>query len=238
MPAIVQRTSTPQPGIPADFYAPRFEIEVDSETVGPEILGNVLEVKVEMELGPRPSHFQLILDNWDDRAADFKNIESAGKPAQPLFDFGHRVLIRMGYADRLLPMVQGPITALAPEFPQSGPRTLTVSGLDGMFDLIGQARTEVYENKADWEIAEEVALRNGFLRTRVTREGQKNDEVVQQGQDDASFLQTRAQRIGFDFYVRTDPATGGEVLAFVKSEDCDSSKAPLYVFEWGKSLLR
>lgn len=240
MPVTLNRTSTPQPGIPADFYAPRFAIEVDGEAVGPEVLAGVLEVKVDMELGPRPSHFQLILNNWDDRKAGFKNIESAGKPAKPLFDFGHRVLIRMGYANRLLPMVQGSITALAPEFPESGPRTLTVSGLDGMFDLIGEARTEKHRNKADWEIAQDLATRNGFLRTRVTKEGPKHDLVVQQGQDDASFLHMRAQRIGFDFYVRTDPdpETSGETLVFVKSEGCDGSKAPVYVFEWGKSLLR
>lgn len=237
MPVTAQRTSTPQPGIAADVYAPAFKIEVEGEELGPESLGNVVEVKVDLTLGS-PAHFELVLDNWDDRRADFKFIESAGTKTKLLFDLGRRVLIKMGYAGRLFPMMRGQITALAPSFPESGPLTLTVSGLDGMFDLIGQARTATYKNKADWEIAQEVATRNGFLRTRVTKEGPKHKEVVQQGQDDANFLSTRAQRIGFDFFVRTGPALDEEeTLFFVKSESCDTSKAPVYVFEWGKSLI-
>src|SRR5207253_6641388 len=55
----------------------------------------------------------------------------------------------------------------------------------------------------------------------------------------ASFLYTRAQRIGFDFYARTGPAKDEEeTLCFVRSESCDTSKAPVYVFEWCKSLLQ
>lgn len=238
MAGLIKRTSTPQPGIVADYYAPSFAIEIEDQKLGPETLGNVLEVKVDMALGS-PAHFELVLDNWDDRRVDFKSIDSAGKKNRPLLDLGQRVLIKMGYADRLLPMVRGAVTALSPCFPESGPRTLAVSGLDGMFDLIGQARTATYKNKADWEIAQEVATRNGFLRTRVTKEGPKHKEVVQQGQDDANFLYTRAQRIGFDFFVRTGPAIDEEeTLFFVKSESCDTSKAPVYVFEWGKNLIR
>src|SRR6185369_2202840 len=150
----------------------------------------------------------------------------------------HRVLIEMGYAGRMLPMMRGLITALAAEFPESGPRKLIVSGLDGMFDLTGVTKTQSFPKMTDWEIVEELATQNGFLRTRVTKEGPKHKEVVQQDQDDASFLNTRARRIGFDFFVRTGPAAGeDETLTFVKSASCEASKAPVYVFEWGKSLI-
>jgi len=233
----VKRTSTPQPGIPADFYAPGFAIEVEGKELGPESLGNILEVKVEMALG-EPAHFELVLDNWDDRQADIKNIESAGKKTKPQFDLGHRVLIKMGYAGRLISMIRGQITSLAPTFPESGPRTLAVSGLDSMFRLMHRQQTIGYENKADWEIAEELASGQGVqLGTRVSKEGPKHKKLTQQGQDSAKFLRERAQRNSFDFFVRMDPATGEETLVFARSESRDTSRAPVYVFEWGKSLI-
>ncbi len=237
MPVTLQRTSTPQPGTPADFYAPRFEIEVDGETVGPESLGSVHEVSVQMALDS-PTHFELVLDNWDDRRAHFKNIESAGKQTRPLFGFGRHVLIRMGYADRLVPMVLGPITALAPHFPESGARTLTVSGLDRTFDLTGAMEPKKYSNMTDWEIAQEIAAHYDFSGVRVTKEGPKNELVMKRGQNDADFLRTRAQRIGFEFYIRTGPGKDEkDTLFFVKPESIETSKAPVYVFEWGKNLL-
>jgi uncharacterized protein len=236
VPATVQRTSKPQPGLPADFYAPGFEIEVEGRKLGPESLGDIHEVKVVMDLEGVDS-FELSLDNWDDSRVDFKHIRSMKTQSPPLFDIGHRVRVRMGYAGRLLWMVVGQVTALAPHFPQSGPRTLTVSGLGGLFKMRDHKRSpEPYRDKADWEIAQAVAERN-HLRARVTPEGPKHERVVQRDQDDAEFLKERARRIGFDFYMRTDPVTGEETLVFVRAESGETTEAPVYVFEWGRSLI-
>ena len=234
-----KRTSTPQPGIVKDFYAPSFQIEIEGLELSKALLGDIREVKVVMDFG-KPTHFELSLDNWDDRRTDFKHIGSARKESKeesPLFDLGQTILIRMGYADQLFPMVFGQITTLEPRFPQSGPRTLSVSGLDGMFELMGSNEPFKYENKADWEIAQEVGGRHAIV-TRVTKEGLKNLKVMQHGVDEAAFLNSLAQRIGFDFYFRMDPGTGVQTLIFAKSESFKTSKAPVYDFEWGKDLLR
>jgi len=235
----VQRSSKPQPGIPADFYAPGFEIEVEGQKLDPVGLGDLFEVKVEMAIGA-PTHFELVLDYWDDRLADFKNktLELAGVQPKPLFDLGHRVFVKMGYAGRLLPMVRGQVTTLSAQFPASGARALTVSGLDSLFRMMHGQQTVRYVNKADWEIAQELASRQEVrLQTRVTPEGPKHTKVTQLGEDAAKFLLGRAQRNAFDFYLRMDPATGKETMVFAKSESRDTSKAPVYVFEWGKSLI-
>ena len=128
----------------------------------------------------------------------------------------------MGYADRLRSMMRGQITSLAPKFPESGPPTLAVSGLDGMLQLRdrkpGEGETKKYEHMADWEIAQVIAERNG-LRADVTQEGEVHDLVVQKNQDDAQFLMERAKRIDFDCFVLTDPDTGEDTLYFVKPPD-------------------
>lgn len=230
------RTSTPQSGIVEDFYAPGFAIEVEDLNLSPQSLGDVQEVKVVMDLEGVDS-FELHLANWDYGQVDFKHIDSLTRMTPPLFDLGHRVRIQMGYAGRLLWMMGGQVTALAPQFPESGLLSLTVSGLGGLFQLRDHKRSpSPYEDKADWEIAQQVAERNN-LRARVTRQGPKHKLVVQRDQDDADFLKERARRIGFDFYMRTDPATGEEELVFVRSASGETSKAPAYVFEWGKNLI-
>ncbi|HXU30951.1 MAG TPA: type IV secretion protein Rhs [Thermoanaerobaculia bacterium] len=231
MPSTLIRTSTPQSGIPADVYAPSFRIEVEERELDPESRADLFEVKVVLDLEGVDS-FDLSFDNWDDRRVAFKHGDSRR------LDLGSRISVKMGYADRLLWMVRGQVTALAPQFPESGPRTLGLSGLGGMFRLRDHKRSPApYRNKADWEIALEVAERNG-LQARVTRQGPKNERVVQREQDDASFLKERARRIGFDCFTRTEPDSGDEILMFVRSEAGESSKAPLYVFEWGRNLLR
>jgi phage protein D len=147
----------------------------------------------------------------------------------------------MGYADKLLSMVVGQVTTLAPKFPESGSPTITVSGLDGMVQLRdrkpAEGETKKFENMADWEIAQAIAQRNGMSAT-VTQEGEVHDLVIQKNQDDAQFLKERAARIDFDCFVLTDPDSGEATLNFVKPLDGrGGERTRVYVFEWGKTLI-
>lgn len=224
--------STPQPGLPTDYYAPNFKIEVEKKELDPKAHGDVLEVKVVMDLQNLTS-FELSVNNWDDRWIDFKYSDTK------TFDVGNRVFVKMGYADRLLAMMSGRITTLTPQFPESGAPTLGVSGLDPMILLRDnkpdEGKVKSYVNKTDWEIAKLIARRNG-LEPKVTEEGERHDLVVQKNQDDAQFLMERAKRIDFDCYAQTDEE-GREFLYFVKPSDGrDATRTKVYVFEWGKSL--
>ena len=91
--------SVRQPGLPAvDYYAPNFKIEVEGRELDPESKGDVLEVKVTMDLENLTS-FDLTINNWDDEHFGFKYSDAA------IFDVGNRVHVRMGYADDLAPVV-------------------------------------------------------------------------------------------------------------------------------------
>jgi len=222
-------------GLPStSYYAPNYKIEVEGRELDPESKGDVLEVKVTMDLN-NMTHFDLTVNNWDDKHLTFKYSDTG------TFDVGNRVHVHMGYAGELLSMVQGIITSLTPRFPESGPPTLGVGGEDSMVKLkerkAKDGEQKKFVNMTDGEIARAIAVRNGLV-PMVNEQGEKHDVVVQKNQDDATFLMERAKRIDFDCYITVDPDTGKDALYFDAPSDArDGSKVRVYVFEFGKSLI-
>jgi len=223
-----------EPGLPADYYAPDFLVKVESQQLDRASKGDVISVKVTMDLENMTSA-QLTINNWDDRTFDLKYTDTK------TFDVGNRVHVQLGYADRLVSMLHGQISTMAPSFPESGQPTLDITVLDGMLKLRdrkpAEGETKKYVDQADWEIVRAVAARNG-MQAIVAEEGEKHPEVIQKNQDDASFLMERAKRMDFDCYVQTDPGSGEEKLHFERPTDArDGSTVRVYEFIWGKSLI-
>lgn len=221
-------------GVPTDYYAPDYKIEVEGQELSPATKGDILEIKVVMDKDNLTS-FDLSLSNWDDERFTFKYSDTTQ------FDLGKRVHLQIGYAGELRSMVRGIVTTLTPRFPESGVPTLGVSGQDSMVRLKDRKPKEgeqkKFVNMADWEIARAIAARN-HLKFQSTEQGPQHDLVVQKNQDDALFLMERAKRIDFDCYVLTDPASGEETLYFVRPTDGrDGRPIRVYEFEWGKSLI-
>lgn len=232
--------SVNQPGLPTDYYAPDYRIEIEGQELDPKSKGDILEVKVVMDMENMTS-FEFNVNNWDDKTFFFKYSDKPTDPKQVTYDLGNRVHVKMGYAGNLLSMARGQITTLAPKFPESGSPTISISGLDGMLKLRDRKPTEKdikkFVNQTDSDIATIIAQRNG-LDVKVTKTTEKHDLVVQKNQDDAQFIMERAKRIDFDCFVQTDPDTGKDTLYFVKPTDGRSSdKIRVYEFEWGKNLI-
>ncbi|HLK05669.1 MAG TPA: hypothetical protein VKT53_14620 [Candidatus Acidoferrum sp.] len=227
-------TSILAPGVPTDYYAPNYKIEVEREEMDPESKGDILEVKVTMDL-ENMTHFDLSVNNWDDRSLSFKYSDSGR------YDVGNRVHVQMGYADKLLSMVQGIITGLTPRFPESGPPTLSISGQDALVKLKNRkpkdGEKKKFVNMTDADIVQEIAQRNGLI-PKVKRTDVTHDIVIQKNQDDLTFLKERAKRIDYDCFIGMDPDTGQDALFFQPPTDKrDASKVRVYVFEWGKTLI-
>jgi phage protein D len=236
----VAERSVNQPGLPTDYYAPDYRIEIEGQELDPKSKGDILEVKVVMDMENMTS-FELNVNNWDDKTFFFKYSDKPTDPKQVTYDLGNRVHVKMGYAGNLLSMARGQITTLAPKFPESGSPTISISGLDGMLKLRDRKPTDKdvkkFVNQSDSDIATIIGQRNG-LDVKVTKTTEKHDLVVQKNQDDAQFIMERAKRIDFDCFVQTDPDTGKDTLYFVKPTDGRSSdKIRVYEFEWGKNLI-
>jgi phage protein D len=220
---------------PTDYYAPNFRVEVDGVELDPTTHGDVLQVRVVMDMDNMTS-FDLTINNWDDKTISFKYSDS------DTFNVGNSVHVMMGYADRMLSMVTGQIASMTPRFADSQASTLTVSGLDGMFQLRDRKPQDGeqirYTDKADWEIAQAVAERNG-LHFEATEEGEVHAEVIQRCQDDAQFLVERAKRIDFDCHILTDPESGESTLYFVRPTDGRADQpVRIYQFKWGENLIQ
>jgi phage protein D len=231
--------SSRQEGLPVDYYAPDYKIEIEGRALDAATKGDVLEIKVTMDL-KNLTGFDLTINNWDDRK--FEEHKFGFKYSDTdTFDVGNRIHVQMGYANRLLSMARGVITSMTPRFSESGPPTLGVGGQDSLFKLRdrkpGPNDIKRFVKKKDWEIAQIVAARNQ-LKFKATQEGETHDVVIQKDQDEAKFLKERASRIDFDCYIQVDPETGEETLFFVKPTDGrDARRTRLYVFRWGESLI-
>jgi len=216
-----------------DYYAPNYKIEVEGRELDPESKGDVLEVKVTMDL-ENLTHFDLTVNNWDDKHLAFKYSDTT------IFDLGNRLHVQLGYAGDLVSMVNGIITSMTPRFPESGPPTIVIGGEDRMVKLKDRkpkdGEQKQFLNKRDSEIVAIVAKRNGLV-PKVTQTNTVHDVVVQKNQDDAAFLMERAKRIDFDCFIDVDPDTGKDALFFGPPADKrDGNKVKVYRFIWGQSL--
>lgn len=221
-------------GLPTDYYAPDYLIEIDNQALDQEARGDVIDLKVTLVKDSIGS-FQLNINNWDDKRLAFKYSDGA------VFALGNRIHVRLGYAGNLVSVMRGIVTSLAPQFPESGAPTLAVGCQDSLVKLKGRMPPEgeqkIYLGMRDWEIAQAVAQRNG-LRFEATRSGPVHERVVQKNQDDAQFLIERAKRIDYDCFISVHPTSGHDTLNFVSPTDGrDGRPNRTYVFEWGKSLV-
>jgi phage protein D len=229
-------------GLPTDYYAPDFRLVIENQELPEATKGDVLEVKVVMDLDNMTSA-ELTINNWDDEKYAFKYSDFK------TFDIGNRVHVQLGYADRLVSMMRGQIASVSPRFPESGPPTMQVTVLDGMLRLRDAKPVEADEKRHldvfDWEIAQRVAERNGLI-LEVVKKGPRHELVVQMNESDARFLKDRARRIDFDVYITTEvtknPVSGEETLEetlhFMPPTDGrDDRPIRVYKLVWGESLI-
>ncbi|MEV6345884.1 hypothetical protein [Actinoplanes sp. NPDC051851] len=218
---------------PADRYAPEFRVDIEGLELDPATKNDVLELKVYRDVEDM-SGFDVTLNNWDDTTLTFKHSDS------PRFTVGQRVVVQIGYADRLWTVVTGTISTLSPQFPDSAASTVAVSGVDGMQRLKDSKPAEgvpkIYTDRTDAEIAAEIAARNQ-LRIVATASAPRYEQVVQKNQDDATFLMERAKRIDFDCFMLPDEGTGADTLYFIRPTDGrDGTPVTLWRLAYGPGL--
>jgi uncharacterized protein len=205
-------TTTREPGIVTDYYAPEFVVLVDGRELDPTTKGDILSIQVTLDQ-KNPAGFSVTISDWDDVNLAFKY---SGTTA---FDPGRQVSIDLGYADRLERVMTGTINSLSPRFPESGAPVLTVGGQDLMRQMANQkpkpGEKKTYVRMADWQIAQEIARRLG-MQANVTEKGPTHEIVVQKNQDDATFLMERAKRMDFEFFLTIDARTRQETLNFIE----------------------
>lgn len=182
---------------------PQLEIKINGASIARthmEAMADLLSVSVTEDVDT-PGMFSLTLMNQDLITGKITWADHA------LFNVGNEVEIRMGDGEGIATLVLGEITGLEPEFQQDEVPTLVVRGYDLRHRLMRGHKTRSFTKMKDSEIAGQIA-REGGLTAALKDTKVKLEYVLQHNQTDLDFLQSRAQRIGYEV------AIGGKSLSF------------------------
>lgn len=209
-----------------DFYVPAFEMSLDSRPTGKDVIKDVLSVTYKDNIEQFDT-FDITINNWDAAKLGFKYSDTK------LFDPGKTIELQMGYYGRLRMMLKGEITSLRPSFPSGGGSTLTISGMNTMYRLKTEERSDIYEDMTDSDVAKKIC---GFLNIDIDADGtgeEKLKYLIQDNQFDIIFLMERARRIGYDIFIK-EPPKAKPILTFKKSTN---ERRTAYLLSYGKSLI-
>jgi hypothetical protein len=144
--------------------------------------------------------------------------------------FGARVSIALGYGDqsRLTTLLEGVITSISTQFPESGTPELTVSGYDHAFSMTLGKETRAWTESSDSAVVSKMASQHK-LNGDVQSSRENHTQVEQNQESDFEFACKLAKRNGFEIYT-TPPNT----LRFAKPRDRDSA---ILTLNWGEGLL-
>jgi phage protein D len=224
------------------FYVPRFEVYIQNEKLRANVVDDILQVNYKDSINEIDS-FNIEINNWDAEKRTFK-FAPPQKGFEGVFDPGKRIEIKMGYYNNMRRMMHGVITALEPNFPESGASTLSVRGLNELHQYRTEQHTYSWNDgkKTETEIAKDLCKRPvkkgqpglGLEIDPHPAPDEKPSELVfMNNQFDIVFLLELARRRGYEIYLKDE--TPKPTLFFGISDL--PSDAPTYQLEWGKSLI-
>jgi phage protein D len=194
------------------FFAPRFDVNISGITMAADVTQRVLSVTYEGSLDTADM-FRIVISNPNNQFTD-----------SVLFSPGQTVELYMGYGAELTPMILGEITTIEPDFPDTGPPTITISGYDKSYKMRhNQSVPRQFKFMTDSLIVAEIALEN-LLIPVVDPSPWYHSNLTQTGTDFA-FIKQLASNNLFDAYVYWDKLYFQLPL---------QTKA--VVLEWGQSL--
>ena len=228
------------------FYVPAVQLIVQGGgRLGAEVIDDILQVTYRDSVNEIDT-FDIEINNWDADKRTFKFVPPLNEMFERTFDPGTYIELWMGYQSQstMRRMMVGEITALEPNFPESGAPTLHVNGLNQIHQLRGEQHTYSWTQKKDTDIAIELGkkpVKSGQPGLGIpVAKNPASDETTEEfvfmnNQYDIVFLLERARRHGYEVYLDEDPSTGDKAIYFGLSQS--KANVPVYRLEWGRSLL-
>jgi uncharacterized protein len=236
----LHKTTSPT-GEPENFYVPHFQFNVVGGGQALR-LQDVMRVTYQDNLEDIDS-FEITVGNWDDTARTFR-YEPPGPSTPHAIDPGTRVELWLGYLNNQRLVMTGEITTLEPSYPESGPPTLTIRGLNRLHSLRRKQHTwspdkpmrisEVAKLLGDMPVSDD---KPGLGLPVLIAEDYAQREplepfIFMNNQYDILFLLERARRLGYEVYLGLDE-NHKEFLWFGPVE---TLRDVSYELEWGNSL--
>lgn len=206
-----------------NFYAPRFEVEVGGKKLGMNISTEIIELEVHEKLDEGASFKLTLHDKFDMNTQKFIWIDD------PLFEFGTKITVKIGYGSNLYTMIKGKITSLEPNFFASETPTLTIGGQDLSFEKMKTASSaSTFSNMTYSDIATLIAQKTGLLS--IVDPTEKFETSISKKSDETyyEFLDNIRRKIGFVFDIK------GQTMYFIKPEDTENE---ILTLELGKDII-
>lgn len=212
-------------------YAPRFEILVNGEdNPKPELQDSVISLEVSEEIGASATFSITLSDNFDIDKEKFTWLDN------PMVQPGEKIKIKMGYAEKLVDMIEGEIkTMTASGFSQSSVPTLSLVGYDPAHTWLakspGTTKKEKSFKKKGTEIIQMIIDETDINKGKVDSPSEGFATQVKQGSNTTygTILQDQANKIGYEFF------TSRNKIYYINPR-----KDPIAItsFEWGKNLIQ
>lgn len=192
-----------------DFYSPRFRVDVGDETIR-ESDGVISGLEVDTTLDGA-DRFSFTLNYPFDHADG-----AFGDLDWELFSAGTSVTIWMGYGDNLgpvpaengrepEPMLVGHVSAVKPDYPEQGGPTVGVSGYGMLHEMTRGTKSVSWDDRPVGEVVTEIATEYFEERkVNVTDAGLRPEKLIQEKQHDYRFLESIADKYGFELFARLD----------------------------------
>ncbi len=178
---------------------PDYDLRINGTRASNAMRSDITSVTVQEDLDAL-SMFTLELFNWK-QGEGGPNVTTWGDSA--LLAVGSEIEISLGYVDDVHKVMLGEITSLEAVFSTSDEQedVLTVRGFDYRNRLARGRKTHTFSQMKDSAIASQVAQGSG-LAGASKRHKIALPFVVQSNQSDWDFLQGRANRIGYEVFVK------------------------------------
>lgn len=223
-----------------NFYAPAFRVSLSGADVVRDLLVAVSQVEADLTMNT-PSRFSFTLANcYNLEKGRFET--GRGQDLLGLLGFGAEVEVYMGYGDASsTPLsMQGLVTNIATNFPETGAPELTVSGYDHGYPLKLGKSSDSWKDRSASDV---VQLITSFHNLNATIEstGDPEPQIEQNQESDWDLLVKLAGRnsddatsLHFEVYVEPEGTLKRPVLRFGKPR---VNTAPVAHLEWGAGLL-
>lgn len=206
-----------------NFYAPRFEVEIESVRLAANISKSIIDVSIEEKIDEGNSFTLTLNDEFDMSTQQFKWLD------HQLFTVGNKITIKMGYSNNLSEMMRGKITALEPSFFSGESPTLVLRGQDLSYDYMKRRSGEkTFIDQAYSDIARTIASKAGML-SAVDDTG-KFEPFLRKDSDKSyyAFLEDLAKKVGYEFSIV------GRTIYFIKP---GGDKKEILTLRLGKDII-
>lgn len=206
-----------------NFYAPRFEVEIEDKRLAMNISKQILNVQIEEKLDEGASFTFTLNDEFDMMTRKFKWLDD------PLFKEGNKVGIKMGYGASLYSMIMGKITSISPSFFSGEIPSLTLGGQDLAYDYIKRTSPEkTFIEMKYGDIARQIAADAGLLPVVddtgiISSIRKKSDETYY-----AFLKRLSVEAGGYELNIE------GQAMYFVKPKD---DKKEILTLNLGKDII-